>query len=164
MKRFALVVVGSILLFGAGCSGSTPRQAMEQPSGAGPEAATQQQGVTAEPSSTTTADASATDTTPVKAPAPKAPVKKPTTKPVTGYVSITDGAFEPQVLAVSVGTTVIWTNKSTKNQTVRSDGSNLYDSGNIPPGSTYKHTFPAVGTYPYYSASNPSLKGTIVVR
>lgn len=68
------------------------------------------------------------------------------------------------MVSIMAGATVIWTNKGTVNQTVHSDGSNLYDSGNLVPGASYQRVFAYPGSYVYYSGSHPELKGTIVVR
>lgn len=94
---------------------------------------------------------------------PNAPTTKPKPGPQTLYVNITDSGFSPSVMAVNAGDTVVWVNKSSKNQTSASVGTTLWDSGNIPVGGSYKRVFSAAGSYNYISGSTNS-KGTIVVH
>jgi len=71
--------------------------------------------------------------------------------------------FSPANLTVKVGKTVTWVNKDTVTHTVTSEGSSLFDSGFMPTGATFRFTFTAAGTYPYYCTVHPYMKGTIVV-
>ena len=68
------------------------------------------------------------------------------------------------MIAVNAGDTVVWTNKGTQNHTVASDGSLLYDSGNIPSGTSWSRKFSAPGSYGYHDGAHPSLKGTVTVH
>ncbi len=72
-------------------------------------------------------------------------------------------SFSPPTLTVKVGSTVVWMNKDTVTHTVTTSSGNLFDSGNLPDGFVYKHTFTQVGTYQYYCTIHPSMTGTIVV-
>lgn len=104
--------------------------------------------------------------TPTQAPAPKAPTTKTTPKPSvkTVTVEIRDNVYSPQIIAVNAGDTVVWKNVGASNHTVHSAGASvLWDSGNLVPGATYSHTFPATGRYEYYCSSHPSMKGTVIV-
>lgn len=165
-QRFLGLLTG-VMLLGAGCfSGPVVPQpqaeALSQPVVAqddAPAEPTVQKDVA---SGTTEGDVTAP--VPAPTPAPKPILKRPSTKPATGSVTILDSSFSPQVLAVQAGATVVWTNKSSKDHTVRSEDSNVYDSGNIPPGGSYKRVFEWPGSYLYFSASDPKMKGTIVVR
>lgn len=78
-------------------------------------------------------------------------------------VSITDSAFAPQVLAIKAGDTVIWVNNGATNHTSASLGALIWDSGNIPPGSSYSRKFPATGSYNYYDGVT-NHTGTVIVR
>ncbi|HWQ99488.1 MAG TPA: cupredoxin domain-containing protein [Candidatus Methylomirabilis sp.] len=128
----------------------------------------------AEPATSTAASAPAaapvpTTTAAPKTTAPSAPVAKPKatptiTKPANGYVTIQNLKFGPAVLAVNAGATVFWTNKDTVNHTVDSDATRIFNSGNLPPGATFKHTFNSPGTYSYRCGVHSSMTGTIVVR
>ena len=58
-------------------------------------------------------------------------------------------AFMPATLSVKVGATVTWVNEDTVAHTVTSEGSTLFDSGNLPTGGTFSFTFTRAGTYHY---------------
>jgi len=111
---------------------------------------------------------------PGESPAPMPPAAQPTTqmpvrgaptpKPVTANVQIKDTAFSPLQLAINPGDTVLWTNVGKSNHTVTGIGAVLlWDSGNLKPGQTFKHTFPEPGVYQYHDAINPKLTGEIIV-
>jgi plastocyanin len=163
MKSMYLTLL-VVALFGAGCW---------SPIGGG----------TAQPSDAIHANG---EVVPPEAPPANAPtpVQKPAAKPAEGTkvqlqpsagttkvppgshtytVTITDTGFSPATMAVNVGDKVTWVNKSTKPQTSASAGNTLWDSGNIPIGSSYTRTFNAPGSYNYVSGST-QLKGTVVVH
>jgi plastocyanin len=90
----------------------------------------------------------------------------------TGDIVIVQGAssnynsgltFSPPKLTVKVGTTVTWVNKDTVIHTATSNGSSLFDSGNLPTGAVFKFTFTQPGTYQYYCTLHTFMRGTIVV-
>jgi plastocyanin len=98
-------------------------------------------------------------------------------EPVTATVSIPAGAmiqsegqiyYDPQDLAVSVGTTVIWSNDDTAAHTVTSgadiiaDG--VFDSGILPAGKTFEHQFDTAGTTEYFCQVHPWMVGTVIVE
>lgn len=161
MKSISVALL-AVALLGAGCW---------SPMGGG----------TAQPSDAIRANG---EVVPPEAPAPTAPAPKPAEKPAEGTkvqlqpsagttkvppgshiytVTITDTGFSPATMAVNVGDKVTWVNKSTKPQTSASAGNTLWDSGNIPIGSSYTRTFNAPGSYNYVSGST-QLKGTVVVH
>lgn len=83
-------------------------------------------------------------------------------------VDITNFAFGPgdldtgYLLSVPVGTTVIWTNRdSTAHTTTSVDG--VWNSTPLQPGDTFSYTFTTPGSYKYYCAFHPFMKGTITV-
>jgi plastocyanin len=88
-----------------------------------------------------------------------------------GDITIVQGAsnannpqfFSPSPFTVKLGTPVTWVNKDGATHTVTSQGSNLFDSGNLPTGATFKFTFAQAGTYQYYCTIHPFMKGTVVV-
>jgi plastocyanin len=82
--------------------------------------------------------------------------------PATNAVTIQGMAFSPSTITVAVNTTVTWTNKDAITHTVTSD-SNVFDSGNVPAGSSFSHTFTATGTFPYHCKIHPSMVATVVV-
>lgn len=84
--------------------------------------------------------------------------------PATVIVRMTDGLrFKPARVVVHAGDTVEWKNASTAAHTVTADarraaegkevvlpaGAAPFDSGTVTPGSSYRHTFTAPGTYKY---------------
>jgi plastocyanin len=73
------------------------------------------------------------------------------------------GYFSPANFTVKVGKSVTWSNGDGSTHTVTSTTSGLFDSGSIPSGGTYSHTFSQPGTYQYYCTIHPWMKGTIVV-
>ncbi len=95
---------------------------------------------------------------------PKTTTAKPAPANTTSVVTITSSSFEPQILAVKAGDTVVWINKDTVSHTAKSDGTLLWDSGNIAPGAKFSHVFKATGEYPYSCAIHPNVHGTIIVR
>ncbi len=84
-----------------------------------------------------------------------------TTVPKTAVLAIRDFAFVPSTLVIAVGTTVSVTNHDTVAHTWTSS---LFDSGPIPPGSSFKVTFTKRGTYRYHCSIHPFMTGTIVVN
>ncbi len=85
-----------------------------------------------------------------------------TQEPPPYTIEIKNDAFQPISMTVTVNTTVIWNNHNGKAETVTSkDGS--FDSGDIPDGYEFRHTFLQSGTYEYYSDKNKSMTGEIVV-
>ncbi len=88
----------------------------------------------------------------------------PASKPANGYVTIQGLTFGPQILAVNAGATVTWSNKDTVNHTVDSDAVRVFNSGNLPAGKSYSHTFTSPGTYTYHCSVHPGMTGTVVVR
>jgi plastocyanin len=71
--------------------------------------------------------------------------------------------YSPANFAVKAGSTVTWVNHDGSSHTVTSQGSTLFDSGNIPTGGTFSYKFTQPGTYQYYCTIHPWMKGTIVV-
>lgn len=156
----------SIVFFGAGCF-SKP----EVPSVADvtPPAAVENSTATSTPVVATTTPAVIAPKTTTPTTKPKTTTKTPTPVPSTApktvstyYVTITDTAFSPQVIAISVGEKIVWTNKGTTNQTATS-ANQVWDSSNIFPGTSYSRVFNAPGTYAYRSNVG-NFTGSVVVR
>jgi plastocyanin len=88
-----------------------------------------------------------------------------------GDITIVQGAgsqsnaqfYTPSNFTVKAGTTVTWVNHDGTAHTVTSKGSNLFDSGNLPTGSSFSYKFTQAGTYQYYCTVHPWMTGTIVV-
>src|SRR4030042_2827791 len=92
-------------------------------------------------------------TTTTTRPAETTPV---TTTPAPVSVAIKNSAFVPDIVEISKGTTVIWTNDDGVAHTVTSI-SGAFDSGNIDPGKTYSYTFNQAGPFEYRCANHPSM-------
>jgi plastocyanin len=81
-------------------------------------------------------------------------------------VIIWEYKFVPQTLTVPVGTTVTWVNHDTAPHTAthRTYGAEAFDTGDLPNGATFQHTFRTPGSYPYLCMYHQGMTGTIVVQ
>jgi plastocyanin len=107
-------------------------------------------------------------TTPAATPTPTpiaSPTSTPTATPISGQanVNISGFAFVPPTLAVSIGTTVTWTNNDSSSHTITSND-NLFESGTISKGASFNHTFNQKGTFNYHCTIHPSMTGKIIVE
>ena len=78
----------------------------------------------------------------------------------TYTVTIDDMTYSPDTLKVRAGDAVRWVNNDVRDHTVRGKG---WDSGNLGPGESYKHTFTKPGEYRYACSLHPRMKGVITV-
>ena len=77
-------------------------------------------------------------------------------------VSIGDHFFDPDMITISVGDRIRWTNNgSTTHRVLSNDG--LWDSGVLNPGQTYTRTFNDAGSFDYYDPLHVQATGTIEV-
>jgi plastocyanin len=85
---------------------------------------------------------------------------------------LTNTAFNPNPVKVSVGSKVTWTNKDSQPHTVTSGSNGTPDnkfnsSPNfnplLNPGQTFSHTFTQAGNYPYFCMLHPNMVGTVIV-
>jgi len=85
-------------------------------------------------------------------------------------VTVTNSGFDPAIVNIKAGTTVVWTNKSGQSATVNSDvyPNNLLWSflnlGKFDNNSNISAVFEKIGKYTYHNQLNPNQKGTIVVQ
>ena len=78
-------------------------------------------------------------------------------------VKIDNFSFGPQTLMVSVGTTVVWTNRDDIPHTVVStDG--VFKSKVRDTDEKFSYTFTKAGTYPYFCSVHPKMTGKVVVQ
>lgn len=77
-------------------------------------------------------------------------------------IDIKSGTFQPSSITVPMGTTVTWTNHENTNETVTSPGAS-FSSGDIPAGYDFRFTFLQPGVFSYYSKTNSSMQGVVVV-
>ena len=86
-----------------------------------------------------------------------------------GAMALGNNAFMPSPAIITFGMTVTWHNDDSVTHTVTSDTAGVFDSGNIPPGGTFSHTFvgPAgdvVAQFPYHCSLHPSMKGKVIAQ
>jgi plastocyanin len=91
---------------------------------------------------------------------------------VSGATTLTDTAYQPNPIQVSVGATVTWTNNDSQPHTVTSGSNGQPDnkfnsSPNFTPllnaGQTFSFTFTQAGDYPYFCMLHPNMVGTVSV-
>ncbi len=73
-------------------------------------------------------------------------------------VEAIDNVFNPDVVRIPVGGTVVWTNDGRSPHTVTADGGS-FGSGDLAPGQTFTRTFTAPGAFPYYCAYHGAKDG-----
>ncbi len=80
----------------------------------------------------------------------------------TKTVTIEGLTFQPAVLTVQQGDTVIWKNADLYAHTATAAGA--FDSKEIAPNGTWKFTAKKKGSFPYICTLHPTMKGTLVVK
>lgn len=85
----------------------------------------------------------------------------------TAEVSIKLFSFNPKVLEVPVGTTVVWTNGDAIEHSVTNGvpgkPAGAFDSGFFTEGQTWSFKFTEPGEYPYYCRRHESMTGMVKV-
>ncbi|MFC1984245.1 cupredoxin family copper-binding protein [Chloroflexota bacterium] len=95
---------------------------------------------------------------------PLAPTsEEPPATPPQIEVAIEGFAFNPAVLNVPVGTTVVWYNNDSVTHTVSAQD-NLFDSGGLSNMATFSYTFNEVGTFDYSCKPHSYMKGKVIVE
>lgn len=79
----------------------------------------------------------------------------------TNTVKIVEFAFTPEVIKISKGTTVTWTNNG---NLIHRIASNSFNSNNLSSGDTYSFTFNETGTFDYHCAIHTSMRGQVIVE
>ncbi|MEK6845908.1 MAG: cupredoxin domain-containing protein [Nanoarchaeota archaeon] len=92
---------------------------------------------------------------------PKATDSAPNVVGETHNVIVESFKFAPVDLEVKVGDMVEWVNKDSTAHTITLDNGLLDEK--LPSGGTASYTFKEKGTFTYYCALHPSMKGTVVV-
>lgn len=77
--------------------------------------------------------------------------------------------YDPEVITVSVGDTVLWDNADSTVHTVTSgmpptDSTGVFDSEMMSAGDSFEFTFTEAGTYDYYCTFHPWMVGTVNVE
>lgn len=70
--------------------------------------------------------------------------------------------YAPGELDALVGQTVTWRNTDSKSHTVSADA-DAFESGSLPPGSTFSRTFGTPGTFAYHCRIHRSMRGVVRV-
>ncbi|MBF8290305.1 MAG: copper-binding protein, partial [Chloroflexi bacterium] len=84
------------------------------------------------------------------------------TAPAGTSVRMAGSRFAPGQIRIAPGETVRWFNDDTAPHTVSAtDGS--WDSGDLPPGSTFERRYDRPGTYPYVCLYHPGMAGKVKV-
>ncbi|MFA5106614.1 MAG: plastocyanin/azurin family copper-binding protein [Candidatus Micrarchaeia archaeon] len=78
-------------------------------------------------------------------------------------VDIGGFAFSPAEITVPAGTVVTWSNSDPVAHTATST-SGIFNSGNIPAGSSWSYQFNSSGTYDYYCTIHPGMRGKVIVN
>lgn len=90
------------------------------------------------------------------------PTPTPVCPPSTAQVAITNFAFGPQNLTVSLGATVEWTNYEETLHTTTSD-TGVWHSFDMYENQVFPFKFSTPGTYPYHCNYHPNMTGVITV-
>lgn len=77
-------------------------------------------------------------------------------------VRIVDFAYLPPEITVKVGAALVWTNQDPVPHTVTADD-RTFDSSTFGEGQTYRLRTTLVGTFPYFCAVHPFMRGTLRV-
>jgi plastocyanin len=81
----------------------------------------------------------------------------------TAAVAMEGTSFIPPEVTVTLGQTVIWTNKDPFPHNV-SSSSGRFSSKNLEPGATWRFTPKTEGRFAYVCTLHPGMKGTLVVK
>lgn len=76
-------------------------------------------------------------------------------------VNIENFSFNPGMLTVKAGTTVVWTNNDSVSHTIKSDS---FNSQPLSKGQTFEFKFNNKETYDYSCGIHSSMKGKIIVE
>jgi plastocyanin len=79
-------------------------------------------------------------------------------------VTISEYEYHPASITVPVGTVISFTNRDSTPHTVTSTQSGVFESGPIDTGKTKRIKLEKAGTYTYYCAFHPFMKGTVRVE
>ncbi len=86
---------------------------------------------------------------------------------VLGYCEATSqdvrvgSEITPGNVTIPAGSTVRWTSEGGTHTSTSNTG--MWDSGNIPPGGSFSHTFNTPGVYSYHCELHPNMAGTVYV-
>jgi plastocyanin len=84
--------------------------------------------------------------------------------PASGVVMIMDYEYSPAALTVAPGSKVTWMNMDSDAHTVTSTGGGPMSSPNMSKNDEFSYTFAGSGTYQYFCAIHPQMKGAVTVQ
>jgi plastocyanin len=84
-------------------------------------------------------------------------------KSQTHTVTIEGMRFQPEVLTVAPGDTVVWVNKDLVPHTATSKAGG-FDSKDIQAEKSWTYTIQATGEFPYICTFHPTMKGVLRVK
>lgn len=92
---------------------------------------------------------------------------EPTPAADASAVRIVGFLFKPEMLTVTTGATVTWTNADDIEHTITSGApeapSGAFDSGDKSKGQTFTHTFTEPGSFAYFCNNHKSMRGEVDV-
>ena len=83
--------------------------------------------------------------------------------PQTHAVTIADMRFQPEMLTVAAGDTVVWVNNDLVPHTATSKARG-FDSKSIPAGKPWRYTVRTKGDFVYLCTFHPTMKATLRVK
>lgn len=78
-------------------------------------------------------------------------------------VGIRRSAYDPEIISIKAGDTVVWTNHDIVPHTA-SDLDIEWDTGSLARGESGSITFEAAGTYEYFCIFHPHMTGKVMVQ
>lgn len=99
--------------------------------------------------------------TPAPAPATKTAAPMPEPSPIS-TIHIKNFAYVPATVTIRPGQTVRFVEDDDTPHTVTATDKS-FDSGNLNQKDSWRHTFTAEGTYTYFCAYHPYMKGNVIV-
>lgn len=85
-------------------------------------------------------------------------------EPIAATVHIVDGHFEPEVVEIAVGGSVMWINDEPRRHRLLSLDKGVIDSPQIKPDAAWMNKFVTIGEWAYYCTNHNTMKGTVIVR
>jgi plastocyanin len=87
--------------------------------------------------------------------------KTPLSQSAGQTVIIQNFTFNPGVINIKVGATVVWTNMDPMPHKIKSDS---FNSSDLSQGQSFSFKFDKAGTYDYICGIHPSMKGQVIVK
>ncbi len=87
----------------------------------------------------------------------------PAAASATDTIRIADFLYEPDPATVKAGSEIAIANADKAPHTITAEGSRSFDSGTILGGKRGSLTFKTAGTFKYFCAFHPTMKGTVTV-